>query len=86
MFILSIYDRKIGAYGRPLFCRAIGEGMRIFRDEVNRAAEDNILFKHPEDFDLFHVGSFDEFSGRLVAIDPVMLDTGTSSVKEVGRV
>ena len=86
MFVMSIFDRKVGSYGRPIFCRALGEGMRIFRDEVNRPAEDNILFKHPEDFDLYHVGSFDEESGKLLPIVPVMLDTGVSSAKEVGRV
>lgn len=78
LFVCSIFDRKVASYGRPMFARAVGEAMRIFRDEVNRAAEDNILYKHPEDFDLFLVGKFDEESGRLHPQDPMMLDTGTS--------
>lgn len=85
LYILTIFDRKAASYGRPLFCRAIGEGMRIFRDEVNRPAEDNVLYRHPEDFDLFHVGLFDDETGRIKGIDPVLLDSGTS-LKEAGHV
>lgn len=82
LFICSVFDRKVGSYGRPMFARAVGEAMRIFRDEVNRPAEDNILYKHPEDFDLFLVGKFDEETGRLIAENPLMLDSGTSTTRE----
>lgn len=85
LFVCSIFDRKVASYGRPMFARAVGEAMRIFRDEVNRPAEDNILYKHPEDFDLFLVGKFDDETGRLLACDPLMLDSGTSR-KEVSDV
>lgn len=86
LYVCSIFDRKVQSYGRPMFARAIGEAMRIFRDEVNRPAEDNILYKHPEDFDLFHIGNFDEESGRLLPVNPVMLDSGSAGTTQEGGI
>lgn len=57
--VVVVRDAAAGAYAFPYCVQSIGAAMRSFADEVNRAAEDNPLYKHPEDFELFELGTFD---------------------------
>ena len=43
---------------------------------MNRSAADNQLNKHPDDFDLYLLGQFDDNSGSFIAEDPVVLVRG----------
>ena len=52
MVIVSILDTAAGAYGRPAYVASEGVAMRQFQDEVNRASDDNQLYRHPDDFQL----------------------------------
>ncbi|AXH74133.1 MAG: nonstructural protein [Microviridae sp.] len=63
--VLSVYDRAAMAFGRPVFSNSVGAAMRSFQDECNRAEPGNDMQKHPKDFDLFHLGSFEDGSGRF---------------------
>lgn len=63
MVIVSILDTAAGAYGRPAYLASEGVAVRQFQDEVNRAAEDNQLYKHPDDFQLYYLGTFDDNTG-----------------------
>lgn len=65
MVVLSVRDKAVEAFGRPMFVLARGQGVRSFTDEVNRAAEDNPLHKHPEDYSLWELGTFDDSSGAF---------------------
>lgn len=65
MVIVSILDTAAGAYGRPAYVAAEGVAIRQFQDEVNRASDDNQLYKHPDDFQLFYFGTFDDNSGVM---------------------
>lgn len=62
-FVCSVHDAAIGAFGRPAFVASMGQAIRSFTDEVNRGAEDNVMFKHPEDVSLYHLGTFDDGTG-----------------------
>lgn len=73
--IVSVYDQAAGAYGRPVFVAAVGQAMRSFTDEVNRVADTNEVNRHPEDFKLFEVGSFDDATGIFSAREPRLLCT-----------
>lgn len=81
---VAVRDSVVGGYMRPFFAPAVGAAVRAFIDEVNRAAEDNPMFKHPADYDLFHVGFFDDVSGELVQVVPEMVARGSSSVTKGG--
>ena len=63
LVIVSIMDTAAGAYGRPAYVASEGVAVRQFQDEVNRAHEDNQLYKHPDDFQLFYLGTFDDNTG-----------------------
>ena len=62
--IVSVKDSAAEAYGRPMYLQSLGVAIRSFTDEVNREDKDNQLFNHPDDFDLYELGVFDDSLGR----------------------
>lgn len=64
--VMSIFDRAVGSYMRPMFVRSVGEGNRLFGDEVNRVAADNPMCKHPGDYELFKLCEFDDVEGKFL--------------------
>lgn len=62
LVIVAIRDSASGAYGRPNYVPTTGVAIRSFADEVNRRAEDNQLAMHPEDFEMFELGVWDDNS------------------------
>lgn len=47
--------------------------VRSFTDEVNRVAADNPMHAHPDDFELYLLGHFDEDDGTFDMADRRML-------------
>jgi len=81
MVVVSIRDRASGCFSRPVFTQSEGTAIRSFGDEVNRDGPDNELRKHPEDFDLYCVGAFDDSSGAFMSEDqPRLLIKGVQSI------
>lgn len=63
MEVYSVYDSAVGAYGNPFVCRARGEAVRGFVDEcMNVQSPFN---KHPRDFHLYYLGSYDIGTGTF---------------------
>lgn len=58
--IVVVRDSAVDAFGQPNFVVSIGGATRGFADEVNRAADNNQLNKHPDDFELYHLGSYND--------------------------
>lgn len=55
--MFTVFDVKSDFYHNPFLARTKGEAIRMFSDTVQ---DDQSLFsKHPADFTLFHVGTFD---------------------------
>lgn len=69
LFMCAVKDRAAQAYGRPFYVASEGLAIRGFQDEVNRPAEDNPLNRHPDDFDLYVLGTFDD-NRALVELEP----------------
>lgn len=65
--IVAILDRGIDAYQRPFTVRAQGEAIRWFQDEINN--RENPMNKHPEDYDLYELGVWDDHTGKLTPHD-----------------
>lgn len=63
LVVVSIRDRAAQCFSRPVFTQTEGTAIRSFTDELNREGADNELAKHPEDFDLYVVGVFDDDDG-----------------------
>jgi hypothetical protein len=62
--IVSVRDSAAEAFGRPMYLQSLGVAIRSFTDEVNREDKDNQLFNHPDDFDLYELGVFDDSIGK----------------------
>jgi len=75
--ICTVKDRAADAYGRPMFVPSTGVAIRSFSDEINRNNADNQLFNHPDDFDLYELGEFDDNSGLFALHEqPKLLSLG----------
>lgn len=74
--IVAVRDRAADCFGQPFFVTSIGVGVRSFTDEVNRAAPDNQFYSHPEDFDLYQIGTYDDATGELVSVKPRQIAIG----------
>lgn len=75
--VLSIRDLAINAFGQPVFFAAVGGAIRAFGDEINRVAENNNMNRHPEDFELYELGIYDDQTGKFdMAQQPIRVATG----------
>lgn len=67
--IFAIKDVAIAAFNRPFFVRHAGEAIRSFGDEVNRSDQQNPLYGHPKDYELWCLGEFDDEVGVFTGSD-----------------
>lgn len=75
--IVSIRDAKAEAWMTPLFFQSKPQAIRSFMDAVNDPTSD--FYKHPDDYVLFHLGSFDPETGSLTINNaPESLGVGTN--------
>lgn len=61
--VISIYDKKSGAYDKPVFTRYLSDVIRewdiIIKDQNTKFG------KNPEDFSLVQIGQFDDDNGTF---------------------
>lgn len=79
MKICAVRDRAVDAFGQPFFVKAIGEAIRSFQDEVNR--EGSVFAAHPDDYDLYHIGDYDDSNAVITPIAAKQLLLGKECVK-----
>lgn len=84
--ILAVLDRQANAFMRPIFVGAIGQAVRSFSDEVNRAAQDNIMYHHPADFSLHHFGAWDDDNGSFTIFPEPRQITLGEHVKQAEKI
>lgn len=63
--MVAIRDRAIDAFMQPFFVPARGAAIRAFQDEINR--KDGDMYKHPDDYDLYFLGTYDDSDGSVVS-------------------
>lgn len=76
LLIFVVRDRASDAFGNPMFLVSTGQAIRSFTDEVNRSGTDNMMFMHPDDFDLYSLGEFDTDSGLFSTKSPEQICIG----------
>lgn len=82
LYIVSVKDRVTDIYGQPIYMASLGGAIRSFGDAVNN---DEALKKHPEDYDLYHLGEFDDNTAEFVTRSPRMLALGKDLVTKKGE-
>lgn len=77
--IVAVRDRVSVAFMQPNFVGSKGGAIRAFADAVNSRDEKSrsMIAQHPEDFDLFLLGSYDDETG--------LFDTGVPQQIAVGK-
>lgn len=58
--IVCIRDSASDGFNIPIFLRSTAVAIRTFTDEINRADDGNPLYKHPDDHDLWLLGTYDQ--------------------------
>lgn len=69
MVVCSIFDRKVNAYGPPMFFRTKGEAIRSFMDAV--AGKDSPMRRYPDDYFMAYIAEFDDSTGEFLNSKPV---------------
>lgn len=64
-FLVSVQDRASSTFARPFVVPHRNIAVRDFTDEVNRVDPQNPLNKHPDDYDLYFLGEFDDSTGAI---------------------
>lgn len=82
LLLVCVRDSAVGAFNRPFCARSEGEARRSFSDEVNRP--ESAMHAHPEHYELFSVGEFDEEQGVIVSHAPRSLVTAEQCVISKG--
>lgn len=81
--IFAVYDVKAYAYLPPFFMPEKGMAARVFSDCVE--SESHQFGKHPEDYTLFFIGSFDDETAEIVSITPETVLTGLQARARAAR-
>lgn len=61
--VLAVRDRAADVFMRPFNSPSLGTAIRSFADFVNDGKQDSEVYRHPEDFDLYHLADFDDETG-----------------------
>lgn len=65
--IYSIRDAKGEVFNSPFYKKTHGEAERDFKTLVND--DKSVVNKYPDDFDLYYLGTYEDVSGKLIALD-----------------
>lgn len=77
--IYSVYDSKAEAYSLPFYMQHEAQAIRTFHDWANNP--ETPYYKHPEDFTLFHLGTYDEITATITQ-DKITSITTALQLKE----
>lgn len=80
MKMFSIFDNKAKIFAAPFMLQSTGAAVRAFEDLVSD--ERTIINRHPADFQLFDMGTFEDSTGIIVAISPYVLVATASEFKK----
>lgn len=65
--IYSIYDNKTLVFNTPFFALNNAAAIRTFSDAAND--QNTNICRHPTDFCLFMIGTYDQQTGEIQALD-----------------
>lgn len=82
--IYAIKDRATQSFGQPMFLQTRNQAIRMFHNEVNRAAPDNPLHTNPADFELYKIGNYNTDTGGLIQ-DQIELAARAQDLKEITK-
>lgn len=78
--LLAVKDRALDSFNAPFMQQTIAQGVRGFKDEINSDPERSNIAKHPDDYDLYHLGDYDEHEGKITPLQPALVVRGKDLV------
>jgi len=66
LFVACVRDAKTDVYSQPMFFVTRGVAIRSFSEECESTT--SALNKHPQDYAMFQIGTYDDNSGALVSL------------------
>ncbi len=60
--VFAVFDSKCAAYMQPFYFPNTGQALRAFQDLANDPT--SMIAKHPLDFTLFSLGTYDDVTGE----------------------
>lgn len=78
--IYAVYDSKSESYTTPFFDHAEGRAIRTFADCCNDPGHQ--FGKHPADYTLFHLGTYDDNVGIINSEPSRSISNGLHLVEE----
>ena len=78
--IFVIFDVKAGFYNKPFFMPNTNTAIRAFSDLANDEATE--IAKHPSDFSLYELGTYDDSVAKMELIDRTLVCTALETKKE----
>ena len=69
--VFAVKDSKAAAFALPFFLPRMEVALRSFRDAVRNPEHD--MHRHPEDYSLWCIGEFDDNTGAMMPVQPVLV-------------
>lgn len=69
--LYSVYDKKTQVFSPPMTFHNDEHAQRDLRNEIT--SKGGMLAKYPEDYELYRVGSWNDYNGKLEAVTPTIL-------------
>lgn len=83
MKIVAIRDIKADLWFNPIYVNSLGGAVRSFGDECTKPRENNPLAEHPEDYELYELGEWDERKGEFTILPrPSQIAAGSNYRKQ----
>lgn len=81
--IVSLKDTAARVFGQPFVVQATAQAVRSLRDEVNNKDATSDVARHPDDFELYELATFEEDTGVVTMIDPPRMVTRAKDLRDV---
>lgn len=76
-FLCAVKDLAANTYGLPFAVVHPSQALRTFQQQIERNAPDNPYFTHPEHWELWQIGKYDD-AGATITQDRRQLGSGTA--------
>lgn len=84
LFLYSVHDSASGIYDRPFAMQSDAAAIRGFKDACEDA--ESFIGKHPEDFTLVQVGTWDDNLGKIVGENPRKVTNGLEQIAALRQI
>lgn len=82
MKLFTVLDNKANVFNTPFPAPTDVHAVRTFQMQINHADAGNMLNFAPSDFDLYHIGDFNDKTGEIEPCTPNLLMNGAKLIRE----